>query len=303
MLEYDVATEASKALSQSNAGNLGALQDYAVVWSKSLNKLLAFGGRSNATAFNLNLYAYTPSAGQWQVLETTGSSPGGRAYFCMVPVYGGSKFVLFGGYGPNPTLSDHSDVYVLDFSNPATLVWTMVAADQSPDYRRRSPACAVDHDLFIAWGGGTNGVPVTKNTTMIFNLKTNQWITEFTPVGDVPRPGSKNLAGIIGGSVGGVVCVAAVAWVVYRRRSRQHAQQQDYPMEGPGEESRNSAQNQQLNPKNQSYVELNAMSTLDEPPYKQSSRGPQSLRPGFAWERNTARQNPQNLEHSQRFSA
>lgn len=179
----------------------------------------------------------------------------------------------------------------------------MVAADQPPDYRRGSPACAVDHDLFIAWGGGTNGVPVTKNTTMIFNLKTNQWITEFAPVGEVPRPGSKNLAGIIGGSVGGVVCVAAVAWVVYRRRSRQHEQQQDYPMEGPGEESRNSVQSQQLNPKNQSCFEPNAMSTLDELPYNQSSRGPQSLRPGFAWERNAASQNPQNPEHSQRFSA
>ncbi|KAG0015069.1 hypothetical protein BGZ81_000117 [Podila clonocystis] len=195
MLEYDVASGASKAISQSGAGNLGNLQDYAIVWSTYLNKLLAYGGRSNETAFNLNLYTYTPSADQWQVLETVGNSPGGRGYFCMVPAYGGSKFVVFGGYGPNPTLSGHSDIFVLDVSNPFTLTWTKIADDQINDYGR--VACAVDHDLFIVWGD-------VKNTTMVFNLTSNQWITEFRPTVVPNKPESKNLAAIIGGSVGGM---------------------------------------------------------------------------------------------------
>ncbi|KAF9025296.1 hypothetical protein BGZ52_009434 [Haplosporangium bisporale] len=99
MLEYDVTTEASRVLSQSSARNLSTLQDCVVVWSKSLNKLLVYGGKSNATTFNLSLYAYTPSADQWQVLKSTGSSPGGRAYFCIVPDYDGctppADFVLY----------------------------------------------------------------------------------------------------------------------------------------------------------------------------------------------------------------
>lgn len=325
MLEYDVASGASKPIGQSGAGNLGDLQDYAVVWGTYLNKLLAYGGRSNATTFNLNLYAYTPSADQWQVLETIGNSPGGRAYFCMVPAYDRSKFVVFGGYGPIPTLADHSCVFVLDVSNPATLAWSKLANDQGDDYRRGSSACAVDHDLFVAWGGGTDGAPVTKNTTMVFNLSSLQWITEFRPVVSI-KPDPKNHAAIVGGSVSGVAFVemAVVAWVVYQRRSRtryvqregqlkdhgvvqdipQSQQPQGYPDQG---QIRNSGLPE--------HYEPSAMSTVDElsGSTKSPLRGPRSLgwrgphgihdTSDVVWEHHTRPQDPQNLEHAQRFDA
>ncbi|KAF9316900.1 hypothetical protein BG003_001430 [Podila horticola] len=281
MLEYDVASGASKPISQSGAGNLGDLQDYVVVWSTSLNKLLAYGGRSNATTFNLNLYAYTPSADQWQILETVGNNPGGRGYFCMIPAYGGSKFVVFGGFGPNPTLADHSDVFVLDVSNPATLAWTKLADDQGNNYRRGSSACAVDHDLFIAWGGGTNGVPVTKNTTMVFNLTSNQWITEFKPSAVPVKSEPKNLAAIAGGSVGGValVAVAVTSWIVYRQRSRtRFTQPEDQFKDAAGQDILLGQQPQRH--QDQGHVqhsgraddyESSAMSTVDETPGSKQS--------------------------------
>ncbi|KAG0027874.1 hypothetical protein BGZ82_008727 [Podila clonocystis] len=326
MLEYDVVSGASKSISQSGTGNLSATEDYAVVWSTSLKKLLVFGGRSSQTIFNLNLYAYTPSSDQWRALPTNGDSPGGRSYACMVPAYGGSKFVVFGGEGYSPDFQDYSDIYVLDVSNPANLLWTRLAANLGPELGRGLSACAVNHDLFITWAGGARSVPVTTNTTMVFNLKTKQWINEFTPSGDAPlptptptleekTPDSKNFAGIIGGSLGGIALAAVVAWVVYRR-SRSLAQHdkrskssrvsvQDGFRDNHGQQSQGHEVQHSGIPND---FEAGAMSTVHGAHgYEQhQQRSPQSLQSGgaVAWEPcNVRPHDPQNLEHAQRFSA
>ncbi|KAG0089567.1 hypothetical protein BGZ93_009791 [Podila epicladia] len=323
MLEYDVVSGASKHISQSDAGSLGITEDYAVVWSTSLNKLLVFGGRFNQTLFNINLYAFTPSSGQWRVLPTNGDGPGGRSYACMVPAYSGSKFVVFGGEG-NGLGQAYSDVYVLDVSNPANLLWTRLAANLGPELGRGLSACAVDHDLFIAWAGGVGSLPVTTNTTMVFNLKTSQWVNEFTPSVGAPSPiptpektsDPNNLAGIIGGAIGGVALVTLVAWIVYQRSKSRAANGKR--SESPRVEAQGGFQNHHEEQGQENYTrrsrvphdyEPGIMSTDGVHGYKHQLRSPQSLGLGgavesVAWESiNIKPHDPQNLEHAQRFRA
>ncbi|KAF9118434.1 hypothetical protein BG015_006619, partial [Linnemannia schmuckeri] len=123
--------------------------------------------------------------------------------------YNGTKMVVFGGE-TFPLIRTLSSIYILDLQ---TLVWTK-GTDVHPSQNRSDMACAVSGDYFIAWGGGyydeTTSVRMLE-MTIIYNLKTSQWVDEFiAPPRSEPSKGS-NAAAIGGG-------VAALAFFTFKRR-------------------------------------------------------------------------------------
>lgn len=70
----------------------------------------------------------------------------------MVPAYGGTKMVVFGGWQPPtpiPQGEDYSSaLYMLDVKS---MSWTLLSDGQVTG--RRNMACTVVGDNFVTWGG------------------------------------------------------------------------------------------------------------------------------------------------------
>jgi len=224
---------------------LADLVGFAVAWSTYLGGLLVHGGKiSTRDSIQRYLYHYTPSIG-WSLLQDTGELPTSRNGHCMVPAYGGTKIVLFGGFnGKGEALSD---IYILDVS---TLHWTK-GTDGGLKVARAHTACAVTNDLFVSWGGSdSNSRPLTSNQTVVYNMKTGDWQDYYMPTAttrptdDKPtveptssqsEPSTSGMIWIIGGLVGGLVGGVAVAgsaamYILYRKR-HQH-----FPTSSSGDE-------------------------------------------------------------------
>ncbi|KAG0380017.1 hypothetical protein BGX24_010616 [Mortierella sp. AD032] len=158
----------------------------------------------------------------------------------------GSKMIVFGGIGAtNATLGD---IYILD---AGTLKWTK-GVDGGASVARAYTACAVTNDMFVAWGGCDGALTtLTSNVTIVYNLKTNQWVSGYSPfpyvepatptgsaagtpsgtgAGSVSETGTGSgtgtgagswSGGIIGGVVGGLAVIGVVVAVYVFRRRRQ----------------------------------------------------------------------------------
>ncbi|KAK3815177.1 MAG: hypothetical protein J3Q66DRAFT_389059 [Benniella sp.] len=96
---------------------------------------------------------------------------------CMVPANGGSKMVLlaseYKGYDP---VVEYGAIYVFDmvkhtWKRPVTTTFW-------------SNACAITGDQFIVWGGRNDNKTFT-NATLVFNVKTEKWVTSYIAP---PRP-------------------------------------------------------------------------------------------------------------------
>ncbi|KAF9348307.1 hypothetical protein BGX34_002557 [Mortierella sp. NVP85] len=135
----------------------------ACAWSVSLKGMLVFSGVFDPTIMN-PAKMNTASKG-WSVLATAGVD-GTPNWNCAVPAYGGTKIALFG--------NDFQKGVVHVFDSAKRTYTKGVAA---PSIIRDS-ACAVTGDQFIIWGGMVNEKPT--DTILIFNMKTNKWITSYT---------------------------------------------------------------------------------------------------------------------------
>ncbi|KAK3805869.1 MAG: hypothetical protein J3Q66DRAFT_375610 [Benniella sp.] len=200
--------------SDNTTQTLQTQDQYAVAWSTPLRSLV-YVGEDGAYTYN--------STNGWKLFSTPpkGTLPLGS---CLVPANGGSQMILFGGYSKttNVTLGD---IYILDV---ATSTWKMGPSVPIPD-RRQTPACAVSNDHFIAWGGNAavgNDVVAPANMTLVYNLKTNTWTTEYV----VPPPETVHAAGgsvskaVVASTVVAIVMVLLLVVggvIVYRRRSRR----------------------------------------------------------------------------------
>ncbi|KAF9284878.1 hypothetical protein BGZ68_004335 [Mortierella alpina] len=173
------------------------------VWSTQRDSFLIYGGLNylNVRVGNPFLIEYSPRGTGWRRLLTTGDYPGDISGHCMV-----------------------SGIFILDVNS---LVWTQGhAAD--PSLRRSDMACAVAGDNFVVWGGEYAGTKINQfGTPLIYNLRTNQWTTEFilsdtTPPTETLSPTSNGnntdskTAAIAGGCTAIVVAVLA-AYMIYRR--------------------------------------------------------------------------------------
>ncbi|KAG0212086.1 hypothetical protein BGX28_006847 [Mortierella sp. GBA30] len=212
---------------------------YSVVWSTMRNSVLMYGGRGitpNGNVPNPYLAELQPGpSATWRTLTATGQAPGAVERHCMVPAYGGTKMVLFGG----STTSRQSlgSIYILDVK---ALSWTK-GPDVDPSQNRSGMACAVAGDSFIAWGGEHYETSIINlSSTIIFNLKINQWTDQFSlststgsTAGSDPKPsnsgsdssvepetskGGVSGAAIGGGVAGAAVLVAIIALIILKRR-------------------------------------------------------------------------------------
>ncbi|KAG0058517.1 hypothetical protein BGZ89_001213 [Linnemannia elongata] len=155
---------------------------YAAVWSTALNVVIAYGGfvRSTPPTYSETLYEFNPQNPKFLSMGGT-NSPAARYGHCMVEAYGGSQIILFGGVDQNN--SPLSDLHILDV---ATLTWTQQKVDLPP-LGRAYPCCAVTNDMFVAWSGAQwdkgdgEFKVIDKEITIVFNLKTKQWQSTFSP--------------------------------------------------------------------------------------------------------------------------
>ncbi|KAF9362479.1 hypothetical protein BGX34_006135 [Mortierella sp. NVP85] len=159
---------------------LGDAYFYSAAWSTFQKKMYLIGGKTG-TGFEdqllyLNMFSYNDKDG-WRNLtkEAKGDIPQPRFSACLEPAFGGTKMVLFGGYTRDKALT-LPDIHILDV---ATMVWKR-GPDIDQKERRAQAACAVSNDHFIAWGGQVrNSDYFVQNSTVVFNLKTNNWTSIY----------------------------------------------------------------------------------------------------------------------------
>ncbi|KAG0307628.1 hypothetical protein BGZ98_010225 [Dissophora globulifera] len=130
------------------------------------------------------------------------NSPTGRRYPCLASAYNGTKVVYFGGEGiasANGASVTQSDIYILDVPSGN---WTR-GPDVDAGNARSSVVCGVSGDYLIVWGGlkttGSSGITPPDfmlgfNSTLLFNLKTMSWTTDFVPPTQPPKSTSATVS-------------------------------------------------------------------------------------------------------------
>ncbi|OAQ35223.1 hypothetical protein K457DRAFT_133053 [Linnemannia elongata AG-77] len=222
---------------------------YASCWSTVRKSILLHGGLTGSPnlIYQRTLYEFNTTLSTFATINDNGAIPTARSGHCMVEAYNGTKIVLFGGV--DQTSAGLSDIYFLDV---ATLTWT-TGKTGGAGVGRAYAACAVTNDRFVAWGGASkiNGdfvaVPAT-NATVVYDLIQNKWITTFSPLktnstspdpdpSTPPTPSageetSSSKGALIGGIVGGVIALAAIAVFIFfcRRRSARRKESKEKNM-------------------------------------------------------------------------
>ncbi|KAF8975262.1 hypothetical protein BGZ46_009293 [Entomortierella lignicola] len=218
-----------------------------VAWSAAFQSMVVFGGspKFGSPKLNDNVYLYTPTNGSWATLNLNQSAslPQQRTGSCFVPAFGGSKMVVYGGLS-NPAIIPLvvlSDVYILDTASKTWLKGTSAPTTEA----RQGASCAVSNNQLIVWGGWDVSYNSVKNTTLVYDLKTDTWTSGYTapplptttkgtptntsssststsiPTNKSIPPDSKpNTPAIAGASVGTLVVVVIGVLFVYRARRR-----------------------------------------------------------------------------------
>ncbi|KAF9361961.1 hypothetical protein BGX34_006799 [Mortierella sp. NVP85] len=231
-------------------------KDYSAAWSASSRKLFYFGGTTESGKIEyFNAYSYDKQGG-WRDLnkDMKGPIPTTRKASCLVSAYGGTKLIYFGGYTKDRA-ELRPEIFLFDV---ATLTWTSGTIPPKKD-QRGAAACGVSGDYFITWGGiGSHDDAGLKDTTAVYNMKTNLWTSSYvaapistatTQNNSIPpltssgapsssSPGnssdsSRRTIAII--AVALVVVVALIVWALflYRRYRRRRVQDNTHKPQNP----------------------------------------------------------------------
>jgi hypothetical protein len=127
---------------------------YAAAWSASQKKMYMIGGKTggppSTQLTHLIMSSYSDKDGWYNLTrDAKGDVPQPRFGACLVPAFGGSKMVLFGGHTVD-RLTTLNDIHILDLT---TMIWKR-GPDVAQKEQRALAACAMSNDHFIAWGGG-----------------------------------------------------------------------------------------------------------------------------------------------------
>ncbi|KAI8596622.1 hypothetical protein EDD21DRAFT_387674 [Dissophora ornata] len=231
MLQYDPATQAAVSIqmpSEIQASNTTGPYLAATIWNGIRNTVIT-AGTPITTNPNFVLYEYSATTG-WTVIVQQGNIPIADDAYCLVPAYGGTKLVYFGGthlgfYNTN--------VYMFDI---ATNTWTLMASQISQS-ARVGMQCAASGDMFVVWGGGPVRDSLASPTPLVYNMKSQMWQVTFeaptstntstptstststSPSASTSASASTSKGPIIGGVVGGLFVIGLIAGAfVYRRR-------------------------------------------------------------------------------------
>ncbi|KAK3816564.1 MAG: hypothetical protein J3Q66DRAFT_432265 [Benniella sp.] len=141
------------------------------LWNTYLKSMVVSGHRDGPMIFTPS--KVTKSSDGWGLLNPTSEDAWG--WDCGASVHGGLTMVIVSG----------TDVYILDMVTQTRKKGPPVPRSQ--DLTKSS--CAVSGDQFILWGG--NSTQTYANSTLIFNMKTEKWVSRYTPPS--PRPTTTNL--------------------------------------------------------------------------------------------------------------
>ncbi|KAF9122242.1 hypothetical protein BGW39_009881 [Mortierella sp. 14UC] len=200
MLLFDPAGSATQTVAMPLAaeGIMQKITSYSFVWSTVRSSFLLLGGFtfvSNPPRCNEALWEF--KGGTWSRV-----------------------MVVFGGQRATDWKAI-SGIYILDLN---TMQWSNGTAAPLQE-ARQSMACTVSGDYFIAWGGSNTAVMGPK--PLIYNMKTDQWVEQFTSPSATSNTGS-NAVAIAGGAAAAVVLIAlVVGFVFYRRRQQRQKAEKD----------------------------------------------------------------------------
>ncbi|KAF9901289.1 hypothetical protein BX616_002316 [Lobosporangium transversale] len=184
---------------------------YSAAWSSSLRSMVLIDGQTTTDT----LHTYSPADG-WKTVSTTGTAPSARGRACFVPINGGSKMVLFGGYSVTEDKA-FNDIYILD---TASMTWSK-GSDAALDNARGGAACAASNNQLIVIGGAS--FATIADAALIYDLSAGAWTTNYVASGSAPNESKRTLI-IVGGVIGALLVLVAIAGLwLYRSRSRRVA--------------------------------------------------------------------------------
>lgn len=169
----------------------GARERHALAWDPVGDVLVAFGGQNRPSIQLVHydtLHVMTPS-GAWSQIAKGGAWPAARkdAVLIWLPHLG--TFLLYGGNDGATAADRFADAWLLalDAAGP-TATWTQLTSTAAAP--KQSAACVAYDPIakrVILYGGETaDGVDV--NTTHVYGVDTNGWVTATTtgatPVGE-----------------------------------------------------------------------------------------------------------------------
>ncbi|KAF9432853.1 hypothetical protein BGZ76_010235 [Entomortierella beljakovae] len=182
MIAYNPSTLVPELLPMPEEFSNYTLAFYSAVWSTTRNSILVYGGYLRISNLRNNkFYEFSPDTRTWSVLSTTGIDPGIKESHCMVSASSGAKMIMFGG--ETITNRAYRSIFFLDVP---TLTWTK-GNDAPPGYGQSDMVCTVAGDSFVVWGGNENSqIAPQMGSPIIYNLQSNQWVTQFTLSGTPP---------------------------------------------------------------------------------------------------------------------
>ncbi|GJJ73885.1 hypothetical protein EMPS_06243 [Entomortierella parvispora] len=254
---YNIATQAWSSPGPIATSVLTARYFGAGVYNTARKTIMYVGGYNyavNSTHFDPQVVVteYSPSTNKWSVMTTTGTPPAPVANHCAAVSEDGSILIVFGGRTSVVTPAFTGALYILDV---VTGVWTEGPAQTTP---RIYAACVIVGDQMVVWGGsndGNNTLPSVE--PIVFDITSKQWVTSYTapayylnnpppkPPGATGGSGESSGGGsndnssggssksspaslgpIVGGVVGGLVVIGALAgFFLYRRRQNKKLDQ------------------------------------------------------------------------------
>ncbi|KAK3816562.1 MAG: hypothetical protein J3Q66DRAFT_342831 [Benniella sp.] len=152
--------------------------DSQAVWNTRLKSMVIASEDHGLMAFTPS--KVTMSSDGWSLLNTTPEDK--WRWDCGASAYGDSIMVFIGG-PRGVILYDSVSIYIFDV---AKQTWR-----KGPPAPKKviSSSCAVSGDQFIVWGGGY--FDTYANTTLVFDIKANKWVSRYTP--PQPRPTTTTL--------------------------------------------------------------------------------------------------------------
>ncbi|KAG0259938.1 hypothetical protein BG011_002291 [Mortierella polycephala] len=236
MSVYDFGVNAMWSLSKlpDQALTFRSRAYYGNVWCQHRKSILYFGGFNAGYQPLLDdnvVTEYVPSTSTWMTLATRGTPPPMRADHCMASNDDGTQVIVYGGRLLR-TMKYTNDLYILD---TRTLVWRQGASGLVRAYA----VCTIAGDQFLLWAGEGSSSSQPDTTVLIYDMKLNTWITDYTPppsyvqARDIPQPtpgssdpssSSSHTGAIVGGVVGGLAVVLGLALLLNytRRRKGNH---------------------------------------------------------------------------------
>ncbi|KAK3833250.1 MAG: hypothetical protein J3R72DRAFT_231613 [Linnemannia gamsii] len=214
-----------------------ARQYYGNVWSKHLNSIVYWGGWNTShmgqeQTLNGVTTLFTDTM-TWSTMTTQGVAPGKRVFHCMAVNEDGTMLAIYGGKNSNITVD--GELWVL---NLVTSSWS-----QEPTGPPRAfAACTIAGDQFLIWGGLINENVIAPAEMIIYSFSTSTYVKQYTPPAfymDLKPPPSLTrttapwatdelkqfpVGVAIGGGVGGLVLIGAIAGFFTLRKRHRHDQ-------------------------------------------------------------------------------